>query len=78
VSVSELQSLANEYLAFAFAADPIEATRLGVHDHDHLLGECGDDAMAERIARNQSFHDRLLSYGSPPVRLIAERMLDCL
>jgi uncharacterized protein (DUF885 family) len=56
--MTDLGKLVDEYLAFALAADPIEATRLGVHDHDHLLGDLTPDAVAEDAAKRRQFLDR--------------------
>lgn len=46
--MTELSSLIDEHLRAAFAADPVEATRLGVHDHDHELGTFDPDRMSDR------------------------------
>jgi hypothetical protein len=43
--MADLEKLVDEYLAFVFTADPIEATRLGVHDYDLLLGDLTPDAI---------------------------------
>ncbi len=54
-----LPRLIDDYLAHIFAADPIEATRLGVHDHDDRLGDVSPAAIAEAAARRADFLDRL-------------------
>lgn len=53
--MATLSSLINEYLNFVFQLDPIAATRLGVHQHDHLLGELSPHAFAEEAAKRRSF-----------------------
>jgi uncharacterized protein (DUF885 family) len=44
----DLAKLIDDHLRASFAADPVEATRLGVHDHDDELGAYDTDAMADR------------------------------
>ncbi|MFZ5916479.1 MAG: DUF885 domain-containing protein [Chloroflexota bacterium] len=53
--MAELQNLIKDYLAFAFKSDPIQATRLGVHDYDHQLGVLTPDAVAQEAATRQDF-----------------------
>lgn len=56
--MSALTTLISEYLDFVFASDPIEATRLGVHDYDQELGDYSPDAIAERAQRRRVFLHR--------------------
>lgn len=53
--MTELETLIDQYLAFAFQSDPIESTRLGMHDYDHLLGEVTPDALQERASTRRDF-----------------------
>ncbi len=53
--MATLAALITEYLNFVFQLDPIAATRLGVHQHDHLLGELSPHAFAEEAAKRRSF-----------------------
>jgi len=53
--MTKLETLVDEYLAFVFERDPIQATRLGVHDNDHLLGDLSPDAMADESAKREDF-----------------------
>jgi len=53
--MAQLQNLIDAYLAFVFESDPIEATRLGVHDYDSLLGEFDPDAVAGQAAKREDF-----------------------
>jgi uncharacterized protein (DUF885 family) len=46
--MTELSVLIDDHLRASFAADPVEATRLGVHDHDHELGTFDRDRMLAR------------------------------
>ena len=55
----ELAALIDEYLQLVFAADPIEATKLGVHDYDATLGDYSAEAYTEEIAKRQVFLSRL-------------------
>jgi uncharacterized protein (DUF885 family) len=48
-------ALVGEYLSFCFERDPIHATRLGVHDRDHELGDVSPDAMRGDAARRRDF-----------------------
>jgi len=57
----ELATLLQEYLDFVFENDPIEATRLGVRDHDHRLGLYTEDAVEEAANRRRDFRSRLLA-----------------
>lgn len=56
--MSELQNLVDEYLDFVFARDPIEATRLGIHEHDDTLGDLSPHAVAEEATRRREFLSR--------------------
>jgi uncharacterized protein (DUF885 family) len=56
--MTELQRLVDEYLAFVFTSDPIEATRLGMHDYDDLLGDYTQDTMAGIAAKLRAFLSR--------------------
>ena len=47
----ELAGIIDGYLREAFALDPVAASDLGVHDHDHELGVFDVDRMAEHRAR---------------------------
>jgi len=53
--MAELRVLVDEYLAFVFQSDPIQATRMGVHEYDHLLGELAPEAVAEVAAKRKAF-----------------------
>ncbi|MEZ4728146.1 MAG: DUF885 domain-containing protein [Caldilineaceae bacterium] len=53
--MATLASLLNEYLTFVFRVDPIAATRLGIHDYDHRLGDISPDAFAEEAAKRRAF-----------------------
>ena len=57
----DVQRLIDEYLTFQFERDPVKATRLGVHDYDHLLGATTADAFAEEVAERRRFLDRFRS-----------------
>ena len=48
--IAPLAQLIDEHLAASFAADPVLATTLGVHDHDDELGDLSADAMQSRQA----------------------------
>ncbi|MGD2040624.1 MAG: DUF885 domain-containing protein [Anaerolineae bacterium] len=56
--MTQLQSLFDEYLVFVFSSDPIEATRLGMHEYDHVLGDDTPDAISERATKRRSFLSR--------------------
>jgi uncharacterized protein (DUF885 family) len=56
---AELAALIDEYLQLVFAADPIEATQLGIHDYDSTLGNYSAEAYTEEIAKRQVFVSRL-------------------
>ena len=43
----------DEYLQLVFAANPIEATQLGIHDYDSTLGDFSAEAYTEEIAKRQ-------------------------
>jgi uncharacterized protein (DUF885 family) len=53
--MAELQNLIDDYLAFVFERDPIQATRMGVHDYDHLLGTLTPDAVTGEAAQRRDF-----------------------
>jgi uncharacterized protein (DUF885 family) len=57
-----IAALLQEYLDFVFEEDPIEATRLGVRDHDHRLGDYAQDAIEGAAARRRDFRSRLLAF----------------
>ena len=59
ITQTELAALIDEYLQLVFAADPIEATQLGVHDYDSTLGNYSAEAYTEEIAKRQVFLSRL-------------------
>lgn len=59
--MSELSTLIDEYLRFVFQSDPIEATRLGIHEYDHLLGTYSAEAIAERADKRRAFLQRFQS-----------------
>ncbi len=71
---TELASLIDEYLQLIFAADPIEATQLGVHDYDSTLGNYSAEAYTEEIAKRQVFLSRL--QGIDTATLDANERLD--
>ena len=54
-----MRALIDEYLQLVFAADPIEATQLGIHDYDSTLGNYSAEAYTEDIAKRQVFLSRL-------------------
>ncbi len=54
----ELQALIADYLAYVLRRDPIEATQLGVHDHDDALTDLSPDALEEEIAQRKAFQRR--------------------
>lgn len=70
----ELHQLIDEYVAFALAADPAEATRLGAHAYDHLLGSPDPDAIAAEIASREGFLRRAAAIDA--AALDAEDRLD--
>ncbi len=47
----ELAGIIDGYLREAFALDPVAASDLGIHDHDHELGVFDPDRMAEHRER---------------------------
>lgn len=49
--MSNLAAVIDAHLTAAFAADPVKATQLGVHDHDHELGSFDADRMADHRAQ---------------------------
>ncbi len=53
-----LRGLVGDYLAFVFESDPIEATRVGMHDYDHLLGEYAPDAIDDIAQGREDFLSR--------------------
>ena len=53
--MNELQTLIDEYLKFVFQSDPIQATRLGIHDYNHLLGDLNPDVVADEATKRQDF-----------------------
>ena len=53
--MNELQTLIGEYLKFVFQSDPIQATRLGIHKYNHLLGDLNPDVVAEEATKRQDF-----------------------
>ncbi|MEZ4633403.1 MAG: hypothetical protein R2856_00200 [Caldilineaceae bacterium] len=57
--------LLDDYLAFALNEDPIEATRLGIHDHDERLGDYSADALTHTAARRTAFIEQLESVDQP-------------
>lgn len=70
---SELASLIDEYLQLAFAADPIKATQLGIHDYDSTLGNYSAEAYTEEIAKRQVFLSRLQAFDTTPLT-VGERL----
>ena len=54
-AAQELAALIDSYLQFVFRCDPIEATQLGVHDHDATLGDSSADAYADEVAQRQVY-----------------------
>jgi uncharacterized protein (DUF885 family) len=70
----ELSTLINEYLQFVFQSDPIEATRLGVHEYDRELGDYSAEAIAERADKRRAFLQRIQAMD--PATLDADARLD--
>lgn len=54
-----LAALVDEYLAFVFQRDPIEATQLGIHDGDDRLSDYSAAAFADEIAQRKRFLHQL-------------------
>jgi uncharacterized protein (DUF885 family) len=71
---SELATIIDEYLQLVFSADPIRATKLGVHDYDSTLGDYSAEAYTEEIAKRQVFLSRLQAID--PATLNANERLD--
>lgn len=72
--MTRLPSLFDEYLAFSLSSDPIEATRVGMHDYDHSLGHYTADAMDDRAAKRREFLSRFEALD--PSELDAEEQMD--
>jgi uncharacterized protein (DUF885 family) len=71
---NDLAALIDEYLQLVFSADPIEATQLGLHDHDSTLGDYSAEAYTEEIANRQVFLSRLQAID--PTGLDANERMD--
>ncbi len=51
--------LTSEYLKGYFAANPISATGIGVHDYDNILDDVSPQAAEKEIARLKSYKEQL-------------------
>lgn len=71
---SELAALIDEYLQLVFAANPIEATQLGIRDYDATLGDFSAEAYTEEIAKRQVFLSRFQAVD--PAALDADARMD--
>lgn len=67
--LQKFHSLAEEYFQFTYQAYPIWATYLGIHTHDHHLGDYDKKSVAEILAKERDFLTRLqvLDPGDWPV-----------
>lgn len=52
--MTPFQQASNEYLAFLYAAEPVMATQMGVHDFDDRLPDRSPAAFAERLAKTRA------------------------
>jgi len=64
----------DDFLAWHFADQPVRATRLGIHDHDHRLPALSRDANAQRVAELRGWLGQL--EGIDPAGLGADDRLD--
>ncbi|MCC6454218.1 MAG: DUF885 domain-containing protein [Caldilineaceae bacterium] len=71
---TELAALIDEYLQLVFAADPIEASQLGIRDYDSTLGDHSAEAYTEEIAKRQVFLSRF--HAIDPTLLDADARMD--
>jgi uncharacterized protein (DUF885 family) len=53
--MSVFSDLADKWLAFRWAASPVEATFMGIHDYDDTLGDYGPDHLEQRRSEEASF-----------------------
>jgi uncharacterized protein (DUF885 family) len=72
--VSQFNQLVNEFLEETWQHDPVRATRMGIHRHDHLLADRSQEAMEEWGQKLQSFRQRFEDVD--PATLTPEEQLD--
>ena len=72
--MSHLAQLLESYLTFVLSEDPIEATRLGVHDYDERLGNDSIDALSSAAAKRTDFITQLEAID--PATLSADETMD--
>ena len=61
------------YVRDMLRAQPITATKLGVHEHDHALGDVSADAFADFARRRRAFRDEMEAV-DPATLTRAERL----
>jgi len=69
-----LAALIDEYLGFVFRSDPIQASRLGIHEHDHSLGQVDAETFADQAATRRQFLHHFQSVA--PQSLNADERMD--
>jgi uncharacterized protein (DUF885 family) len=69
-----MQRLIAGYLQFLFTSDPIEATRLGMHEFDASLGEATAEAWAAEAAQRSAFLRQFQAID--PARLAPDDQMD--
>jgi uncharacterized protein (DUF885 family) len=62
------------YVEDMLRAQPVDATKLGVHDYDHTLGEVSADAFADLARRHRAFLDEMEAV--EPANLTSAERLD--
>jgi uncharacterized protein (DUF885 family) len=72
--MSHLALLLADYLTFVLSEDPIEATRLGVHDYDERLGDNSVDSLRVAAARRTNIITQLEAVD--PTSLSADETMD--
>jgi uncharacterized protein (DUF885 family) len=64
----------NAYVRDILRAQPVEATKLGVHEYDHTLGDVSADAFADLARRHRAFRDEMEAV--EPANLTRAEQLD--
>ena len=57
--------LSSDFLKGYFAANPINATYIGVHEYDNILDDIGQAAVEKEIARLKQFQRHLAGIDQP-------------
>lgn len=73
MAVTALDELGREYYDFWHALFPVEATWLGIHEHDARLGDLGAEGLQHAGERLRAFRQRLARIGDEGLS-VAERV----